>query len=89
MYALATMPALTFRAKLLASHLLLVTAVVMLVVLELNRTLGGDLARQLDDRLEQQAKGASQWVGDGRRHPDKLASRLALVVNAEEDDLRP
>jgi two-component system phosphate regulon sensor histidine kinase PhoR len=74
---------LTFRAKLLASHLALVTAIVLLVVLELNRTLGGDLERQLDDRLEQQAQGAAQWVGEGRRHPEKLAGRLALVVNAE------
>ncbi|MGH7298768.1 MAG: ATP-binding protein, partial [Polyangiaceae bacterium] len=77
------MPALTFRAKLLASHLALVTVILVLVVLELNRTLGGDLARQLDDRLELQAHGASQWIGEGRRHPDKLAGRLALVVHAE------
>jgi two-component system phosphate regulon sensor histidine kinase PhoR len=75
--------ALTFRAKLLASHLALVTAILLLVVLELNRTLGGDLARQLDDRLEQQAQGAAQWVSEGRRHPDKLAARLGLVVHAE------
>ena len=74
---------LTFRAKLLASHLGLVTAILLLVVLELNQTLGGDLARQLDDRLEQQALGAAQWVGEGRRHPDKLAGRLGLVVHAE------
>jgi two-component system phosphate regulon sensor histidine kinase PhoR len=74
---------LTFRAKLLASHLGLVTAILLLVVLELNRTLGGDLARQLDDRLEQQALGAAQWVGEGRRHPDKLAGRLGLVVHAQ------
>ncbi|HEY3821192.1 MAG TPA: ATP-binding protein [Polyangiaceae bacterium] len=74
---------LTFRAKLLASHLALVTAILLLVVLELNRTLGGDLVRQLDDRLEQQAQGAAQWVGEGRRHPDKLAGRLGLVVHAE------
>ena len=68
---------LTFRAKLLASHLGLVTAILLLVVLELNPTLGGDLVRQLDERLEQQAQGAAQWVGEGRRHPDKLAGRLA------------
>jgi two-component system phosphate regulon sensor histidine kinase PhoR len=74
---------LTFRAKLLASHLALVTAILLLVVFELNRTLGDDLARQLDDRLEQQAKGAANWIGDGRRHPDKLAGRLALVTHAE------
>jgi len=74
--------ALTFRAKLLASHLALVTAVVLLVLLDLNRTLGGDLVGQLDERLEQQAHGAAQWVSEGRRHPDKLAGRLGLIVNA-------
>jgi two-component system OmpR family sensor kinase len=74
---------LTFRAKLLASHVALVTAILVLVVLELNRTLGSDLVRQLDDRLQQQAVGAATWVGEGRRHPDKLAGRLGLVVHAQ------
>ncbi len=74
---------LAFRTKLLASHVALVAVVVMLVLLELNRVLGADLERQLDQRLEQQAAGAAQWVGEGRRHPDKLAGRLALVVSAE------
>jgi len=75
--------ALTFRAKLLASHVALVTAILVLVVLELNRSLGSDLVRQLDDRLEQQAAGAATWVGEGRRHPDKLAGRLGNVVHAQ------
>jgi signal transduction histidine kinase len=74
---------LTFRAKLLASHVALVTAILVLVVLELNQTLGNDLVRQLDERLEQQAAGAATWVGEGRRHPDKLAGRLGLVVHAQ------
>ena len=74
---------LTFRAKLLATHLGLVTAILLLLVFELDRTLGGDLARQLDARLEQQAQGAAQWVGEGRRHPDKLAGRLGLIVHAQ------
>jgi hypothetical protein len=74
---------LTFRAKLLLSYLAFATAILLLVVLELNRTLGGDLVRQLDERLEQQAKGAAQWVGEGRRHPEKLAGRLALVTGAD------
>jgi two-component system, OmpR family, phosphate regulon sensor histidine kinase PhoR len=74
---------LTFRAKLLGSHVALVTAVLLLLVFELDRTLGGDLVRQLDDRLEQQALGAAQWVSEGRRHPDKLAGRLGLIVHAQ------
>ena len=74
---------LTFRAKLLASHVALVTAILLLLVFELDRTLGGDLVRQLDERLEQQAQGAAQWVSEGRRHPDKLAGRLGLIVHAQ------
>ena len=30
-----------------------------------------------------QAQGAAQWVSEGRRHPDKLAGRLALVLKAD------
>ena len=74
---------LTFRAKLLASHTALVTAILLLVFFELNRTLAADLARQLDDRLDLQAQGAAQWVSEGRRHPEKLAGRLALVVHTQ------
>jgi two-component system phosphate regulon sensor histidine kinase PhoR len=74
---------LTFRAKLLASHVALVTAILLVLVFELDRTLGGDLVRQLDERLEQQAVGAAQWVSEGRRHPDKLAGRLGLIVHAQ------
>ena len=73
----------TFRTKLLASHIGLVAAVVLIVILELNRSLGADLGGQLDQRLEQQARGAAQWIGEGRRHPGKLAARLALVVSAD------
>jgi two-component system phosphate regulon sensor histidine kinase PhoR len=74
---------LTFRAKLLASHVALVTAILVLLVFELDRSLGGDLVRQLDERLEQQAEGAAQWISEGRRHPDKLAGRLGLIVHAQ------
>jgi two-component system phosphate regulon sensor histidine kinase PhoR len=75
---------LTFRTKLLASHVALVAAVVLVAILQLNRSLSSDLARQLDTRLEQQAQGAASWVGEGgHRHPDKLAGRIAAVVNAD------
>jgi two-component system phosphate regulon sensor histidine kinase PhoR len=74
---------LRFRTKLLASHVALVAAVVLLLLLELNRVLGADLERQLDARLVQQATGAAPWVGEGRRHPDKLAGRLALIIHAD------
>ncbi|MEO6418212.1 MAG: histidine kinase dimerization/phospho-acceptor domain-containing protein, partial [Polyangiaceae bacterium] len=74
----------TFREKLLASHVALVLAVVFIVIFQLDRTLSADLIRQLDQRLEQQARGAAQWgAGDGRRHPEKIAARLALVLDAD------
>ncbi len=74
---------LSFRTKLLASHVGLVVAVVMIAVFALNQTLVADLHRQLDRRLLEQAEGAAVWVGEGRRHPDKLAERLALIVKAD------
>jgi len=74
---------LSFRTKLLASHVGLVIAVVVIALLDLNRTLVSDLHRQLDERLLEQAHGAAQWVSEGRRHPDKLAGRLALIVKAD------
>src|SRR5262252_5104686 len=73
---------LSFRTKLLASYVGLVAVVIAIALLVLNRALGEDLKAQLDQRLEEQARGASVWVGEGRRHPDKLAGRIALVVSA-------
>ena len=77
------MVSLSFRTKLLASHVGLVIAVMGIALLALNQTLVADLHRQLDQRLLEQATGAAQWVGEGRRHPDKLAERLALIVKAD------
>lgn len=76
--------ALTFRAKLLASYVSLVVAVVAVAVLQLDRSLGAELRQKLDQRLEQQALGAAQWgVGEGRKHPEKIASRLAKVLSVD------
>jgi len=72
---------LTFRTKLLASHVALVAAVVLIALFDLDRSLSADLAADLDRRLELQAVGAARWVTAGR-HPDKLAGRLAAVVGA-------
>jgi signal transduction histidine kinase len=72
---------LTFRAKLLASHVAVVAAVVLIALFDLDRSLGADLAADLDRRLELQAVGAARWVTEGR-HPGKLAGRLAAVVGA-------
>ena len=49
------------------TKLSLVAAVVLLMTLVLNRTLGDDLQGQLDERLEQQVRGAAQWIGE---HPN-------------------
>jgi len=77
-------PQFTFRAKQLASHVGLVAAVVFIVLFQLSRSLGADLERQLDQRLEEQALGAAQWgVGEGRRHPEKVAARLSSVLDAD------
>ena len=73
---------LSFRTKLLVSYVALVVAVVLLATFELNRSLGADLVRQLDQKLEAQADGAAAWIGSGR-HPNRLAGRLASVVGAE------
>ena len=72
---------LTFRTKLLASHVALVVAVVLIAIIALNRSLGGDLRGQLEARLEEQALGAAQWVVVNR-HPERLAGRLSAVVGA-------
>jgi two-component system phosphate regulon sensor histidine kinase PhoR len=74
---------LSFRTKLLASHVGLVVAVIAIAFLALNQRLVADLHGQLDGRLLDQARGAAQWVSEGRRHPDKLAERLARIVKAD------
>jgi two-component system phosphate regulon sensor histidine kinase PhoR len=76
--------AMSFRTKLLASHVGLVVAVGLIAIFALNRWLTDDLVRQLDTRLLEQAKGAVEWAEEGgRRHPGKVATRIAHIVDAE------
>ena len=76
--------ALSFRTKLLASHVGLVVAVGLIAIFALNRWLTDDLVRQLDTRLLEQAKGAVEWAEEGgRRHPGKVATRIGHIVDAE------
>ena len=76
--------AMSFRTKLLASHVGLVAAVGLIAIFTLNRWLTADLVRQLDARQLEQAKGAIEWAEEGgRRHPDKVATRIAHIVDAE------
>src|SRR5260221_3942501 len=70
-----------FGTRLLASHVGLASAILLLVIVVLDLSLGADLEKQLDERLLQQALGAAQWISAGR-HPERLASRLAVVVHA-------
>jgi signal transduction histidine kinase len=72
---------LGFRAKLLGGFLGLVVVVELVTALLLNRTLGDDLVRKLDLRLEQQARSAARWLGAGR-HPARLAPRLSALLDA-------
>ncbi len=76
------MPGLTFRTKLLLSHVALVGVVVALVSLVLERSLTADLEAQRDERLLEQARGSTEWVSAGR-HPHRVAGRLAAIVQAE------
>lgn len=74
---------LSFRSKLLASHVALVLVVGIIAIFSLDRWLTADLARQLDQRLEEQAKGAIEWAEGGKRHPDRITVRIAKIVDAE------
>jgi len=75
---------MSFRTKLLASYVGLVSLVGLIAIFTLNRWLTEDLVRQLDARLLEQAKGAVEWAEEGgKRHPDKVANRIAHIVDAE------
>jgi signal transduction histidine kinase len=74
---------ISFRTKLLASHIALVLVVGAVALLLLDRWLMADLVRQLDQRLEEQGKGAIEWAEGGRRHPDRITTRIAHIVDAE------
>jgi signal transduction histidine kinase len=74
---------LSFRSKLLASHVALALVVGGIALFTLDRWLTSDLVRQLDQRLEEQGKGAIEWVEGGKRHPDRITARIAHIVDAE------
>ncbi len=74
---------LSFRSKLLASHVAVVLVVGGIALFTLDRTLTADLVRQLDQRLEEQGKGAIEWAEGGKRHPDRITTRIANIVDAE------
>lgn len=73
----------SFRSKLLASHVAVVLVASAIALFTLERALTTDLVRQLDQRLEEQCKGATLWVEGGKRHPDRITARIARIVDAE------
>jgi len=72
---------LSFRAKLVVSHLGLVALIAALMVFLLERALTADLTAELDARLEQQAAAAVPWVQKGK-HPEGIAARLSAIAGA-------
>ena len=75
---------LSFRDKLLASHVLVVLVVVASIIFGLSRALSSDLEQELDARLEKEARGTTAWFAEaGMRHPDKITARIAAIVHAD------
>lgn len=71
----------SFRAKLLATYLLLAALIGGSVLYAVDRRLGDDLVAALDNRLEAQAQAVAGWLSRSG-NPHRLAKRLARVVDA-------
>jgi signal transduction histidine kinase len=68
-----------YGLRLGAGHVLLALAVGGVVLLLIDRGLREDLLRDLDLRLELQARGAAAWATEGK-HPERLAARLGGIT---------
>jgi signal transduction histidine kinase len=71
----------SFRAKLLASHALVALAVSVVTLIVVERQVSPRMERQLDQRLETQARAVSTWLNRAV-HFNQLAHRLADVTDA-------
>ncbi len=71
----------TFRTKLLASHVALAIVAPLAAAIAIDRTSSQDMEQQLDARLVGQARAVTEWMSKAG-HPDRLAGRLAAVVGA-------
>jgi signal transduction histidine kinase len=71
----------SFRAKLLASHALVALAVSVITLLVVERQISPRMERQIDQRLETQARAVSTWLNRAV-HFNQLAHRLADVTDA-------
>jgi signal transduction histidine kinase len=73
--------AVTFRAKLVATHVALALLVIAAITIAIDRAVGAHFTAQVERRLEKQARGAVPWLTTGR-HPERIATRLAPLVEA-------
>lgn len=71
----------SFRVKLLASHVAVAIAVGAVTLVVVERSVSQRMEAQVDRRLEAQAHAVGRWM-EQTRHPDRLAGRLAGVVGA-------
>jgi len=71
----------SFRVKLLASHVAVAIAVGAVTLVVVERSVSQQMEAQIDRRLEAQAHAVGRWM-EQTRHPDRLAGRLAGVVGA-------
>lgn len=71
----------SFHTKLLATFVALAVIVGVAALVVVQRTVGSDLVAAIDRRLESQAKAVAVWV-ENAGHPQRLAPRLAAVVDA-------
>ena len=71
----------SFRAKLLATHVAVALAALAVALLVVERSVSPRLEAQVDSRLEAQAEAVARWM-ERAGHPNRLAGRLAGVVGA-------
>jgi methyl-accepting chemotaxis protein len=71
----------SFRVKLLASHVAVALAVSAVTLVLVERSVSQRMEEQVDRRLEAQAQAVAHWM-EQAGHPDRLAGRLAGVVGA-------
>jgi len=71
----------SFRSKLLLSHVAVALAVAVVALLVTERSMSNRLEELVDSRLVEQGRAVARWV-DRSGHPNNLAPRLAGVVDA-------
>lgn len=72
---------ISFRVKLLASHVAVALVVGIVTLIVVDRQVSRSMEHQIDQRLEAQARAVSTWM-ERAAHPSQLAHRLSGVVDA-------